>query len=242
MQSNKKILSLNLDDFKGYTQTQKSAFIFYVTLQCKFNNNIIENPTAERLAELAGVGVSSVYKYIKILQRWGYIKKTKQALLIIQQEKQPEKKFFKVKLYRSLKFNNTKLVLYSLMTEIHINQQIHNELGSKKQSKRLRQTSKDEIQAKAGDKVFISTRSVAKVLGISHQSVNSFLKKAKEKGIIDYKFNYKLIAKDIERSQIKDYAFNINRYSNSFKYFRYSGGNMYLHCGLIFNSLLSLSM
>ena len=235
--SNKKYISINLDDYSSYSTIEKNAFAFYMTLQVKFNNNIILKASYKRLEHLTKANRNSVMKYLRILKEWNMITYEGTTLHVIKQSKDEGKKFYKLHLYRSLSFRNMKAIMQIQLVKINIEQQVWHEYkkiisNSPRHSRKIREylerLHKETIlKWIVSERVFLSVRQLAKVIGISPKSVATLLKESKQKGIINYKQNLYLIAESVNYSYFLEFR---KTFSEKFYYFKEN--SIFLYCGI----------
>ena len=231
--SSKKYISINLDNYSTCNTTYKNAFIFYVTLLAKFNNNTFYNTSNAKLAHLTGLNRNTISLYLNILQKLDLIQWSNKDLILKVQSKQAKTKYYKMHLYRSSKFKHIKLIINIKLIKIHLSQQRFKELNKLPNYLKTNRKVKKIRENLIGGKIFTSTRSLAKVLNVSHNTINIFLHKAKSKKMLNYKFNLKLLVNNVS---LIDFL-NIKR-TNPDYFYIYNSGNVYLHCGVKFSYLL----
>ena len=246
--SNKKYISLYIDDYNSYNKTTKNAFIFYTTLLIKYNNNIIKDANLNKLISLTGLNKNSIIKYKKILFDLELIKKSGSDLIINKQQRIKGTKHYKLYLYRSLNFKNTKLIIELKIIQKHINSQYYvikakKFLSGNYQNANINRREINKIRKYGfgddlNDEVFISTRSIARYLNVSHSRGSNLLRELKEKKLIHYKMNFKTImnyATKVDFLNIKD----LLRKQNKFVYHNSKNGKVYLHQGIKFSYSLN---
>lgn len=237
MTSNKKYISLDISGYRTLTTKKKNAFVFYVTLQLKYNNNIIKNATLDKLSKLSGVTKNSITEYKRILMSWGYIQQKDKDLIIIPQEKHKKTKFKLLFLYRSLNFNKVKELIELNLIKIHLDTQEYRELNKSipkynNKNKKLRKLLLAHKSKIVGGNVYVSSRSLAKVLGVSHNTVMKIIRKANDDKLVSYSERFKLHSTNITFKEFKSITQQINKFNDKFTFFKYSNNNIYYHCGL----------
>jgi hypothetical protein len=242
--SNKKYIKVPLVEYAGMSTTDKNAFIFYITLLIKYNNNIINNATLNKLSKLTTVSKNTIIKYKRILIEWDYIKVENKTLTIIPIKVDIHTKKYLLHIYRSLNFEKVKELIEVKLIKIHVDQQEFRELckhvaGFKSKSKKIKKLLIKQKDSIIGGKIFISSRSLGKVLGISAQKMNNRLNSAKKHSLINYKEEYKIFKikkikmNNVNRSFYLYLIKNMSELFNEYYKLKYYNNSIYVHTGIL---------
>lgn len=237
--SHKKYISLYLSGYKSFSTTERNAYIFYVTLLTKFNNNRINKATLNYISSLTGVNKNSINNYISILKGMGLVFYDKKDLILKKDIKTEKKeKLYRLHLYRSLNFKNTKLIIEAQIIKLNLNKQVFainakktlsgesqtviingtkvdfkNKKDYKLKSAFVRKIQKYGFRGDLKDEVFVSTRSIAKMLNISQSKANNLIKELKKQGIVTYRKKYTTIEENVSYDKYMD-ILGANAYYN----------------------------
>ena len=261
-ESNKKYVSLYLDGYKHYNTSTKNAYIFYVSLLIKYNNNIILNATNSRLSKLTGVSKNSITLYLRILKGMKLISFKGKTLYIHKQEKPASKnKMYKMHLYRSLKFNNTKLIIElkliknNLVSQnfainakkilsgnsrtAYINKVKFDSLALKTKKRFIRKIQKYGFRDNLNDNIILSSRTIARILNVSQTKALGLLNSLENSKLVSYSKKYIKLGY-MSFDDFTHYVEYYNEYISKTGYssFSYKKGIVYLNTGIGFNYIL----
>lgn len=201
--------------------TERNAYCFYVSLLCKFNNNIIIGATNKKLSGLTGIHQNTINKYLLILKKAHFITENCKNLTI--NTNKARKKLFKLHLYRSISAKNVKIIIETEILRLHINRQkraIHiKQLQYKRRTNKESKTLKnnpDYLDGVFNKEVCFSYRYAADKLNTSIFKIQDLLRRANDKGIIKTDKVYSFIKKVRNFTEFKSFQANLNRYSDKY--------------------------
>jgi len=220
-------------------QVQRKALLFYSFASTLYKNPIILNYTPEKLSKKTGLSTVTIRKYIGVLIKLGHAEKRGNHLVFISKKKlvYEIKKVKFLWIRRTWNFYKFLDNYYTATIERNIEQQEFvingrtanpNDFYQMKMYKRFKKrfSSKYVRIAKntINDEVFLSSRSLAKVFGISQSTTNNVLNRLDKRGLIKQSFRFKEISY-CEHKFIKD---NTNLYSFKYndKFFLHKGRNI----------------
>lgn len=249
----KKHISLNFDSYSDFSTTERNAFHLYIALLSKFNNNIFTNYTYQEIASMVGVDRNSFFKYLNILEEWGYINRTdrKQHLVVIPQPKFKGGHFNVIEIYRSIQVKDVQKVVFQAIVSENINSQEFNIVmkdivldkprinnNAKVVSKKLLyKLTKKSIKSKTVNgvvnyKTYTSMRKIAKLMGISLTQSHKLFHQM-DGSMFKYKWNLELIDKNISYEKFLEYKTAYNMFNENYVKLIYKrdGGKVYIHRG-----------
>ena len=205
-----------LKDFACKGRLKQLAF--YLTIKDR-TNSIIYNYNPHRLSKFTGLHHRTIKRYVNNLISMGYCELHKNNLTFKNQSRIIDKNDYLFKIETGAYQHILNQLYYSLIKN-NYNQQFYN--AAKKYSKNRNLIKRLNGQIKS--EIFISSRSIGKLLGVSFVKANSIINKLSKNNVIRSEVRIKFI----KRMTHKEFKLFIE-YSKGF--YLYKDNSCYLHQG-----------